>query len=86
LKYVADIFENARFTDNKTIDTLINVNARYSSSNGLPLTDPTLYRIVIGSLIYLTITRPYIAYVVHIVGQFVVSPTTVYWTVVLCIL
>jgi len=86
LKYVADILENAKLTDNKTVDTLIKVNARYSSSNCLPLTDPTLYRIIIGSLIYLTISRPFIAYVVHIVGQFVVSPTTVYWTVALCIL
>jgi hypothetical protein len=86
LKYVADILEQARLTDNKTIETLIKVNAMYSSSNGLPLTDPTLYRIIVGSLIYLIITRPYIAYVVHVVGQFVVSPTTVHWAIVLCIL
>ena len=78
MKYVADILEQARLTDNKTIETLIKVNAMYSSSNGLPLTDPTLYRIIVGSLIYLIITRPYIAYVVHVVGQFVVSPTTIH--------
>ncbi|XP_048229501.1 uncharacterized mitochondrial protein AtMg00810-like [Ricinus communis] len=40
----------------------------------------------VGSLVYLTITRPDIAYVVHIVSQFVTSPTTVYWAVVLRIL
>ena len=77
LKYVADILERARFTNNKIIDTLIEVNARYSFSDGLPLVDPTLYHIIIGSLIYLTITRLDIAYVVHIVSQFVVSPTIV---------
>ena len=33
LKYVADILERARLTDNKTVDTPIEVNARYSSSN-----------------------------------------------------
>jgi len=37
-------------------------------------------------LVYLTITRPDIAYVVHIVSQFVTSPTTIHWAVVLRIL
>jgi hypothetical protein len=37
-------------------------------------------------LVYLTITRPDIAYVVHVVSQFVASPTTVHLAVVLRIL
>jgi len=77
-KHVADILEQARLTDNKTVNTPIEVNRRYSSSDGLPLTDPTLYRTIVGSLVYLTITRPDIAYVVHIVSQFVSSPTIVH--------
>jgi hypothetical protein len=81
-KYVANILERARLTDNKTVDTPIEVNARYSSSDGLPLIVPTLHRTIVGSLVYLTITRPDIAYVVHVVSQFVASPTTVHWAVV----
>jgi len=77
-KYVADILEWIRLTDNKTVDTPIEVNTRYSSSNGLPLTDPTLYRTIIGSLVYLSITRPDIAYVVYVVSQFVSSHTIVH--------
>jgi hypothetical protein len=50
------------------------------------LTYSTLYRIIVGSLVYLTITRPDIAYVVHVVSQFVASPTTVHLAVVLRIL
>jgi len=50
------------------------------------LIGPTLYRTIVGSLVYLTITRPDIAYVVHVVSQFVASPTTVHWAAVLHIL
>ncbi|XP_022871864.1 uncharacterized protein LOC111390967 isoform X2 [Olea europaea var. sylvestris] len=85
-KYVADILERVRPTDNKIVDTPIEVNAKYSSSDGLRLSDPTLYRTIVGSLVYLTITRPDIAYAVHIVSQFVASPTTVHWAAVLRIL
>jgi hypothetical protein len=78
LKYVADILELVRLTDNKSVDTLIEVNTRYSSSNGLPLTDPTLYHTIVRSLLYLTITRPNIVYVVYVVSQFVDSLTIVH--------
>jgi hypothetical protein len=35
-KYVLDILEQARLTNNKIVDTLIEINAMYSSSDGLP--------------------------------------------------
>jgi len=38
------------------------------------------------SLVYLTITRPDIAYVNYVVSKFVVSPTSVHWAAILCIL
>jgi hypothetical protein len=79
LKYVADILERARLTDNKIVDTSIEVNARYSSSDGLPLIYPILYCTIVGSLVYLTIIHPDIAYAVHVVSQFIAFPTTVHW-------
>jgi len=37
-------------------------------------------------LVYLIITRPNITYVIHVVSQFVTSPTIVHWAATICIL
>ncbi|XP_024022857.1 uncharacterized protein LOC112092020 [Morus notabilis] len=85
-KYIAIIFERARLTDNKTVDTPLELNALYSFFDGSLLLDPSLYRTVVGSSVYLIIIRPDVAHVVHVVNQFVTSSTTVHWAVVLRIL
>ena len=83
-KYIVDILDQACLS--RIVDTPLELNARYSSLNGVTLSDLTLYHILVGCLIYLTISMPDIAYDVHVVSQFVASPTTVHRTTVLCIL
>lgn len=49
------------------------------ADEGTPLSDPTRYRHLVGSLVYLTLTRPDIAYAVHVLSQFVSAPTSVHY-------
>ncbi|KAL4580201.1 hypothetical protein LXL04_016385 [Taraxacum kok-saghyz] len=85
-KYISDLFERARLTDNRTTDTPIESNAKYSPTDGVPLSDPSLYRTIVGSLVYLTVIRPDIAHADHVVSQFVTAPSSVHWGAVLRIL
>ncbi|GKA46037.1 uncharacterized mitochondrial protein-like protein [Tanacetum coccineum] len=64
----------------------LSIEVASSTKDGDPLPDPSLYRTIVGSLVYLTVTPPNITYVVHIVSKFVIAPTTVHWAVVLEIL
>uniref|UniRef100_A0A2N9GNG4 Reverse transcriptase Ty1/copia-type domain-containing protein n=1 Tax=Fagus sylvatica TaxID=28930 RepID=A0A2N9GNG4_FAGSY len=63
-----------------------NFNARLTPSSGELLPDPTLYRQLVGSLVYLTVTRPDISYAVHQVSQFMSVPRSTHYVFVLCIL
>ncbi|GMJ08979.1 cysteine-rich RLK (RECEPTOR-like protein kinase) 8 [Hibiscus trionum] len=47
---------------------------KLSIHEGEPLADPQLYRQLVGRLLYLTHTRPYITYIVHLLSQFISSP------------
>lgn len=86
VKYAFDILAHTGLTDNKTNDTPIELNLKLRPTDGTLLPDPTLYRQLVGSLNYLTITRPDISYAVHLVSQFMAAPRSCHFAAVLCIL
>uniref|UniRef100_A0A2N9G8X2 Reverse transcriptase Ty1/copia-type domain-containing protein n=1 Tax=Fagus sylvatica TaxID=28930 RepID=A0A2N9G8X2_FAGSY len=64
----------------------LEMNARLTPLDGTPLSDATLYHQLVGSLVYLTVTRPDIAYTVHLVSQFLSAPHSTHYAAVIHIL
>jgi len=74
-KYIQDLIQLAGLTKATTVDTPMEINVKYRRDEGQLLADPTFYRQLVGSLIYVTITRPDISFAVHTVSKFMQSPT-----------
>jgi hypothetical protein len=85
-KYASDLLARAGLTDSKTASTPLEPNTRLTPLDGTLLTNATLYRQLVGSLVYLTVTRPDIAYAVHLVSQFLSAPRSIHYAAVLRIL
>ena len=63
--YASELLSRARLTDSKTINTPVKLDAHLTPLGGKPLSNASLYRRLADSLVYLSITRPEISYVVH---------------------
>ena len=73
-KYSQELVQLAGLTNTTSVDTPMELNVKYRRDEGELLDDPTTYRKLVGSLIYLTITRPDISYVVHTVSKYMQAP------------
>ncbi|KAJ9561752.1 hypothetical protein OSB04_006912 [Centaurea solstitialis] len=60
-KYISDLLFKAGITNNKVASTPLEHNLHLAPNAGPPLRYPTLYRQLVGSLVYLTVTLPDIA-------------------------
>jgi len=74
-KYTQEILSCVALTDHRTVDTPMELGVHLKPTDGAPLADPTRYCQLVGSLVYLGITRPDISHSVHILSQFVSAPT-----------
>ena len=73
-KYTQDLIRLAGLQDSSSVDIPMEVNVKYRSEEGDLLSDPTMFRQLVGSLNYLTITRPDISFAVQQVSQFMQTP------------
>ena len=85
-KYASDLFSKAGITNNKIVSTPLEYNAKLTPLDGELIFDATRYRQLVGSLIYLTVTRPDISHAVGMVSKFMDSPLSVHYAAVLWIL
>ena len=85
-KYASKLLSRAGLTDSKTIDTPVELNAHLTPSEEKPLSNPSLYKRLVDSLVYLTVTRPDISYAVHQVSQYLFAPRSTHYAAVLRIL
>ena len=85
-KYAYDLVSQVGLTDDKTTPSLLEANAKFSSTDGSLLKDATLHCQLVGSLVCLTVTRPDIANAIHFISQFMGAPRTTHYVVVLRLL
>ncbi|GJX61913.1 ribonuclease H-like domain-containing protein [Tanacetum coccineum] len=72
-KYAVEILDKAHMVNCNPGPTRIDTESKLGS-DGDPVSDPTLYRSLAGSLQYLTFTRPYISYAVQQVCLYMHDP------------
>ncbi|CAA0840765.1 cysteine-rich RLK (RECEPTOR-like protein kinase) 8 [Striga hermonthica] len=85
-KYASDLLARAGLINCQIASTPLDCDVRLTSLDDSLLEDPTLYRQLVGSLIYLTVTQSDLAHVAHIVSQFMAAPRTTHHSAVLHIL
>ena len=85
-KYASDLLSKAGITNNKTVFTPLEYNAKLTPLDGEPISGATRYRQLVGSLIYLTVTRLNISHAMGMVNKFMDAPCFVHYAAIFRIL
>eukprot|EP00253_Pinus_taeda_P033053 PITA_33053 len=78
-RYATEILKRFKMQECRPMATLMITNWKKIDALEDKNVDPFLYRQLIGSLMYLVNTRPYICYVVNTLSQVMVEPNRAHW-------
>eukprot|EP00253_Pinus_taeda_P030504 PITA_30504 len=78
-KYACDLLHHFHMEDCKPTPSPFQSGAKISVTCTSPEVDATLYRQLVGKLLYLTHTRPYLSFVVGLVARFMKNPCASHW-------
>ncbi|GKV48270.1 hypothetical protein SLEP1_g55092 [Rubroshorea leprosula] len=82
LRYTQDILQRAGMDNAKVVSTPLSSTTSLRQFLGHSLTDPTTYRQIVGSLQYLSLTRPDLCFAVNRQSQFMHNPSDLHWQAV----
>ena len=77
-KYAVEILKRFGMMDCKSMTMLMTMNLKLFGDTTYETVDATLYRRMIGSLMYLTNTSPDICFVMNTLSQYMVEPRHVH--------
>ena len=77
--YAKEVLKKFKMDDSNPVSTPIECGVKLSKHDEGGKVDPTLFKSLVGSLRYLTCTRPDILYAVGIVSRFMEAPTTTHF-------
>lgn len=82
-KYTLDIIDECGMLASRPITTPIEENHHLQVDEEGPYSDPGKYRRLVGRLVYLSVTRPELSYVIHVLTQFLQKPHVKHWAAAL---
>ena len=80
-KYVAEVLKRFNMQNNKPSSTPTVMGLKLSKEDCSKNVNPTLYKTMVNSLIYLTATRLDIMYAVSLISRFMETPKETHWQV-----
>ncbi|XP_042379979.1 uncharacterized mitochondrial protein AtMg00810-like [Zingiber officinale] len=74
-KYAKDVLEKFGMEKSNNVKNLIVPGVKLTKDEEGSKVNATMYKQLVGSLMYLTVTRPDLMYVVSLISRFMISPT-----------
>ncbi|KAH9651771.1 reverse transcriptase Ty1/copia-type domain-containing protein [Citrus sinensis] len=78
-KYIGDIFKRENILESKGCITPMSTSEKLRKDKGAAFENPSLYRSIVGSLQYVLLTRPDLAFTVNKLSHFLSAPTILHW-------